>query len=215
MDNDSWILPFAETLVDSLSQLGHVATLVREQGHVATGDICFLLGCVKLMTAKNLAKNTHNLVIHESELPRGKGFAPVAWQILEGENTIPVCLIEASDSVDSGDIWLTDNIVLNGSELNQEWRRLQGEISIRLCEYFVVNFCQLTSEKQQGKESFFERRTEKDSELDINKSISEQFNLLRVVDNNRYPAFFYLNGHKYILKIEREDDLNGLSRSTH
>ena len=32
----------------------------------------------------------------------------------------------------------------------------------------------------------------------------EQFNLFRVVDNDRYPAFFELNGSKYYLMIKAE-----------
>lgn len=33
---------------------------------------------------------------------------------------------------------------------------------------------------------------------------TEQFNLLRIADNENYPAFFILNGQKYILKIYKE-----------
>ena len=36
-----------------------------------------------------------------------------------------------------------------------------------------------------------EKRTPADSEIDPGKSILEQFNLLRIVDSERYPAFFY------------------------
>ena len=56
----------------------------------------------------------------------------------------------------------------------------------------------------KGKGSFYRKRTPEDSELDIDKTIREQFNLLRAVDNNRYPAFFKLNGQKYTLKIFRD-----------
>ena len=42
-----------------------------------------------------------------------------------------------------------------------------------------------------------------DSELDINKSINSQFNLLRICDNKRYPAFFRKHGFTYKLQIEK------------
>ena len=45
------------------------------------------------------------------------------------------------------------------------------------------------------------RVTSEGSELDINKSIKSQFNMLRVVDNERYPAFFSHKKKKYIIKI--------------
>ena len=57
---------------------------------------------------------------------------------------------------------------------------------------------------QKGKETFYPRRKQKDNELNINKSILEQFNLLRVVDNKRYPAHFYVDNQKYILKIYKK-----------
>ena len=38
------------------------------------------------------------------------------------------------------------------------------------------------------------------------RTLAEQFNLLRTVDNTRYPAFFDLQGHRYRLHIEKVDD---------
>ena len=39
--------------------------------------------------------------------------------------------------------------------------------------------------------TYLQRRTPEDSELDVKKSIAEQFNLFRIADENRYPCFFY------------------------
>ncbi|HGG0417971.1 TPA: hypothetical protein ACJFE8_002771 [Clostridium sporogenes] len=41
--------------------------------------------------------------------------------------------------------------------------------------------------------------------LDINKTIKEQFNLLRVADNEKYPAYFMFNNKKYIVRIYKEN----------
>jgi len=45
-------------------------------------DIVFILGYTKILKNNFLKKNKYNLVVHESNLPKGKGFAPVQWQIL-------------------------------------------------------------------------------------------------------------------------------------
>ena len=37
----------------------------------------------------------------------------------------------------------------------------------------------------------------------IKQIIKDQFNLLRIVDNSRYPAFFIHKNKKYVLKISR------------
>ena len=67
------------------------------------------------------------------------------------------------------------------------------------------NIKKMKGESQRGEETFYKKRTPKDSELDINKTIKEQFNLLRIVDNEKYPAFFKFKNKIYTLKIrERE-----------
>jgi len=82
----------------------------------------------------------------------------------------------------------------------------QAEFTLAMCIDFLENYESLKKPvKQVGEESFYEKRTPKSSELDIHKSIKEQINLLRIVSNEEYPAFFMLDGHKYILKIEEED----------
>ena len=59
----------------------------------------------------------NTLVVHESELPKGHGWAPMTWQILEGKKQIPVTLLEAQNAVDSGQVYLREYIELKGTEL--------------------------------------------------------------------------------------------------
>jgi len=48
------------------------------------------------------------------------------------------------------------------------------------------------------------KRVPDDSRIDPNESIAKQFNLLRLADAKRYPAFFEYLGVKYVIKIEKE-----------
>ena len=50
---------------------------------------------------------------------------------------------------------------------------------------------------------FLKKRSPKDSKIKIKKSILSQFNLLRSVDNKNYPAFFFIYGKKYFIKISK------------
>lgn len=166
-------------------------------------DIVFVLGYTKILSKNFLKKNNLNLVIHESDLPNGKGFAPIQWQILKGKKNITFSLLEMAESFDSGDIFLQKKLKLNGHELNQEIRNLQAKLTIKIIKLFLKKYPKilLFKTKQQGKSTFFKKRSVKDSELDINKSIKDQFNLLRVVDNENYPAFIKFKKRKYIIKI--------------
>lgn len=204
VDNDSWILPYAEALVAYFSS-HYQCQLFRNADDITQGDVCFLLGCTQIIPNEIRKRNQYNLVVHESALPQGKGFAPMSWQIIEGKRSIPVCLLEASENVDSGKIWLKDTIELNGNELHDEWRDKQGKITIKLAKEFIENFTTLTANAQCGQENFYAKRNKNDSELDVNKSLAEQFNLLRVVSNSDYPAFFIKDGIKYKIEISRHD----------
>ena len=46
-----------------------------------------------------------------------------------------------------------------------------------------------------------------DSELDIKKSIKDQFDKLRIVDNNKYPPFFLINKKIYTIRIDHHKDI--------
>lgn len=203
VDNDSWILPYAERIVARAQERGLSARLCRSYASIDPGNVAFFLGCIGIASSEALKRNRWNLVVHESDLPKGRGFSPLSWSILAGENVIPVCLIEAADEVDAGAILYKDRIVLEGHELIGEIRAALGEKTIELCERFLYEASPVTPVPQVGEPTYFKRRRPPDSRLDPNQSISDQFELLRIVDNRRYPAFFELRGHRYVLSIEK------------
>ena len=205
VDNDSWILPYAEQLVTTCKEMGLDVTFARNQHQLVQSDVSFFIGCTQLVSPENLKKSALNLVVHESALPEGKGFAPVAWQILEGKHDIPICLIEASEAADSGDIWLQDSFSLTGSELYHEWGAKQGQATLALCIKFLSDSQGIIPIKQHGVETFYARRTPRDSELSIEKTLEQQFDLLRTVDNDNFPAFFHHRGKTYKLEISEYD----------
>ncbi len=203
VDNPSWILPWAERLVESAKVGGDLPTLARSWGEVGEGGICFILGCTQLIPKEILKKNRKNLVVHESALPEGRGFAPLSWQILEGKKDVPVRLIEATASADAGPVVFTENLQFEGHELCPELRKSQGEMTVNLCLKYLESNDVPEAVEQQGEGTVYPRRTPKDSCLDTDQSIAKQFDLLRIVDNDHYPAFFFAQGHRYKLTIEK------------
>lgn len=206
LDADSWINDYIHELARELEKDGHGVRIVHKADEIPLGDFVFFLGCGQIVPHSILKRNRHNLVVHESDLPKGKGWSPLTWQILEGKNEVPVCLLEAAEPVDSGTIYLRDTTQFNGTELVGELRKAQADTSIRMCLRFVHEYPVIAGKgiKQDGESTFYKRRSKECSRLDPNKTIREQFNLLRVVDNERYPAFFEYKGERYIVKIEKD-----------
>lgn len=203
VDNESWILPHARDLQSELLESGFASTLYRHQEEVLGGDVLFLLGCTQIFKESKLELYARTLVVHESALPRGKGFAPMTWQILEGESVIPFSLIEATAEVDSGAIYLQRSLELDGTELCDELRHMQGVTTKKICLEYIRADTEPSAICQVGEDTFYARRTPEDSELDVTKSIDELFNQLRVVDNRAYPAFFKYRGKTYQIKISK------------
>ena len=203
VDNqNSWIIPYVIKLKEEIiKKFNFPVKLIYKHEDVIKGEVLCLLSCEKIF--KYLNYNDYNLVIHESDLPLGKGWSPLTWQVLEGKNEIPVTLFEAAESVDAGEIYSKEYLKLNGSELLPEIKDKQGKITIKLILLFLENFPMIGKE-QVGESTFYDRRKAEDSKLDINKSIADQFNLLRVCDNERYPAYFSYKGSEYKILIEKK-----------
>lgn len=168
-------------------------------------DIVFILGYTKILSKVFLESNTLNLVVHESDLPKGKGFSPIQWQILEGKDKILFTLFEIEEGLDSGDIFLQKEVYFEGHELFDEIRKIQALKTIELIGQFLEKYPNVSRTKQKGTESFYSRRNNQDDKLDINKTILEQFNHLRIANNQDYPLWFEINGYKYNIKISKDD----------
>lgn len=202
-DKKHKIIPFLEKWKTSNSN-HHNISIVNNSSEVKSGDILFLISCLEIIKMDIRSRFKHTLVIHESNLPHGKGWSPVQWQILNGSNSISVSLLEAVDKVDSGDIWKKEIVELEGHELADEINEQIFPIKLDLMDFAVKNMNSINKTVQKEiNEPYFPRRTPEDSEIDITTSISEQFNLLRIADNERYPCFFNYKGHRYKISLTK------------
>nr|AAR37707.1 conserved hypothetical protein [uncultured marine bacterium 440] len=164
-------------------------------------DLVFILNYTKILKPSFLRKNKLNLAIHSSDLPEGKGFAPIQWQILEGKNKIYTTLFEAVEKFDSGRIFEKDYILLKGTELYDEIRYHQAKLIIKIIKKFLNKYPNIKSKRQVGKSTFYRHRYKSDSKLNINFSIKKLFNQMRVANNEKWPSFFYFKKKKFIIKI--------------
>ncbi len=212
-DASSWFNPFIPPFVAELQAIGHEVIHIHKVKEITDGDIVFYLSCGQLVPVEILQRNKHNVVIHESDLPKGKGWSPLTWQILEGQNRIPATMFEAVEAVDSGQIYLQQMMEFTGFELVDDLRKQQAHISLEMCRTFVNQYPHILAQarQQEGEATFYPRRRPEDSRLDIDKSIREQFNLLRVADNERYPAYFEIDGHRYKIAVYAEGTSVGAS----
>tara|TARA_B110000014_G_C20021105_1_gene529808 strand:+ start:432 stop:1094 length:663 start_codon:yes stop_codon:yes gene_type:complete len=178
----------------------------KNHKYIKNEDIVFILSYTKILPESFLNKNKVNLIAHASKLPEDRGFAPVQYQVLKGKNIIDISLLEAAKKVDAGDVYLRDKFKLKKTDLSYEIRKKQAEATFNIIKKFLKKYPKIKKNKQKGKSNFNKRRYEDSNKLNIYKSLKNQFNILRVSDNDHYPAQININNANYILKIYKKEN---------
>jgi methionyl-tRNA formyltransferase len=205
--NEHPVIPYLKRWIFENSS-GHEIHLVGNKIEVISGDILFLISCSEIIDKKTRSAFKKVLVVHASDLPKGRGWSPYIWEILEGAEQIVVSLLEAEDKVDSGDIWAKKNIFVPKHALWNEINHLIFSAELDLLDYAVNNFSvvQPQPQDQSIQPTYYPKRTPNDSRINPEQLLGAQFDLIRVCDPDRYPAFFELHGHTYIIRLERADE---------
>lgn len=202
-ERDSWINEYLRHALNRLSGEPHDTLWVHHAEHVNECDLLFVLGYCRKLPQNVLFRASHPLVVHESALPLGRGWSPMTWQVIDGADSICVTMFRAETEVDTGDILHQVQIALDGTELVGELRRKQWGATWDLVKYAIDTFPDFKYRPQIGEPTYYARRGPDDSQLDVEKTIREQFNLLRTVDNEKYPAYFIYKGICYRIKIDK------------
>ena len=162
-----------------------------------------------MVPLKYLHRSKYNIVVHGSDLPRGRGMSPISWQILNNKKNITFSLIEANESIDNGKIYYKKKINIKKDTLFDEIKNIQFDASINLIKKFLKylkkNKKPPKSVEQVGTPSYYRKRTPADGRLSINKNLKSQFNLLRIADNKNYPSFFKIYNKTYVLKVIKKN----------
>lgn len=199
---NAWLKRWMDEVADRAD-----VTLHRDVAEVGEGDFLFLIACHQLVKKDVRDRFDFTLVAHGSRLPLGRGWSPIVWQVLEGENELPLTLLNAEGGVDTGDIWHSATIGLDGTELSDEINAAVARETVGLMSWALANCRTTTPRPQEGEPTLYPRRTPADSEVRPEQSIAEIFDLLRVSDPDRYPAFFEIRGQRYILRVEKAPPL--------
>lgn len=183
----------------------HEIEIVRKKGDLSGGDILFLISCSEIVSAADRSAYRATLVLHASDLPKGRGWSPYIWEIIRGAEEITLSLLEAEDKVDSGRIWQKARFPIPKDALWDEINKRLFNAEIELIDFAVREFSSIMPVEQDIRiePTYYPRRSPSDSQIDPSQSIASQFDRIRVCDPQRFPAFFELHGKKYKIVLEK------------
>lgn len=186
----------------------HDIEVVRKKNELTGGDILFLVSCSEIVSANDQALYGVCLVLHASDLPRGRGWSPHIWELVAGASHITLSLLEAKDKVDTGRIWQKVHISISPTALWDEINHQLFTTEIQLMDFALASYGQIQPKEQftDVMPTYFRQRTPQDSCIDPYQSLASQFDLIRVCDPHRFPAFFEYRGQRFALKLEKFND---------
>ncbi|MGR2736823.1 formyltransferase family protein [Billgrantia sp. Q4P2] len=187
-------------------QAAHNIELCRDRQELPGGDILFLISCSQIIDAATRSRYQHTLVLHASDLPQGRGWSPHVWALLEGARTITVSLLEAEDEVDTGAIWAKRSFQVPPHALHDEIHQLLFDTELALMDealFLIQANTQPVPQSENITPTYYRKRSPTDSEVDPTRPLCDLFNVIRVMDPERYPAYFRLHGHTYIIKLRK------------
>lgn len=144
--------------------------------------------------------------VHTSALPKYRGYHPLNWAIIKGENTIGVTVHYIDSGADSGDILAQKIIpISNKDDINSVREKLTtigAELLVDVVKKIDKKKARLIGTVQNHEEaSYAPKRTPEEGKINWDKDTREIFNLIRAL-KSPYPNAFTSNKKREKIEIE-------------
>lgn len=166
-------------------------------------DICFVMGWYYIIPQEVINKVKGGFIgIHNSFLPAYRGFAPIVWSIINGDNETGFSVFSFDKGMDTGDIWYQEKVTICQED---EIADVLHKISKGVYRFFGENYLKILSgelkAKSQSNEgiSYGTKRAPEDGNIDWNMNASDIYNFVRA-QTRPYPgAYTTYKGGKIII----------------
>lgn len=166
--------------------------------HRLKPDVVFCLGWRTLIPMEILGCAPHGgVAVHDSLLPRLRGFAPSNWGLILGHDQLGATLFQLTDSVDAGDIYFQEAIVPEPAETYKSIQSRIADLSVRLFDQFLDAAAAGTlvaRQQNHANATFTCTRSPADGEIDWSMSSDSISRLVRALAPPAPPAFTYFLG---------------------
>ena len=153
------------------------------------------------------------IIFHAALLPRYRGFAPVNWPLINGEEKTGVTMFYAAEEMDSGDIIeQRERIITDGDNAGT----IDTWLNTTVAQMLVENLPRLAAgtaprmQQDEAQATYAIWRSPEDGHIDWSQPARSVFNLIRGLSSPYPGAYSLLEGRKLIIwsaEIEREPRL--------
>ena len=193
-------------LVPILNKYSIPYRLLNKHDNITNENMVFCVNYYKIIPPSITDTLKYGVwIFHGSDLPKGRGWAPLAWTLINRESKFVLTLFKADGGMDTGMYFDKRSVNINETTTIY-WLREKSYEMIKdlICSLFneITSTGSITLHQQEGTPTTYVRRTPKDSELDINRPLKELWSTIRACHNDDYPAFFKIGDSKITLHYE-------------
>jgi methionyl-tRNA formyltransferase len=190
----------------TLAQLGHPHYRAGNNYELQPekGDT-IVFGFWSWLIQKDALENCDCISFHAADLPHYRGGSPIQHQIIDGWTATKLTAFRPTEAIDAGPIFLKKTISLEG-DLGPIMERI-GTMMAYMTAEIIEQKIEPEQQALDG-EPFNKRRTPDMSEIKLDMTAIDAYNLVRCLNMEPYPAAFIRmkDGKKLkILKAEVEE----------
>lgn len=163
-------------------------------------DLLLVVGWRYLISERAYARPRRGtFVIHDSLLPRYRGFSPTVWAIRNGEDHTGATLFRIAQQVDHGDVVDQVKVPIGPEDTIAEVMERVTHAYLALLERqldALLHGAAVCRPQQHSQATYFGKRGIEDIEIDWSKSAGHIHNLVRAVTAPYPGAFTWLGGRR-------------------
>ena len=133
----------------------------------------------------NVLNSAKCINIHPSSLPKYRGPSPIRTAILNGDKNMDVCLMNMTDELDAGDVYMRKNIEIGENDTNEDIENKVSQIAIEMLNEYLKSPNQYPPISQTGEPTFTHKFTGADEIIDWKKSPIRIHNQIRALGCGR------------------------------
>lgn len=177
-------------------------------------DCCFVVGWYWLFSKELLASVPKGFIgLHNSLLPRYRGFSPLVWTLINGESEAGFSVFSLSEEMDSGRLWAQDRVAVGPDDyVGDVLARIEDLAPTRVAEVYAGLLAGTKNPWAQpdSEATYCAQRLPEDGRIVWTHSAERIRNLVRALSDPYPGAFTVLDGDP--LTVWRAD-LVGVSYS--
>lgn len=162
-----------------------VHTSIKEFDCVAEKPDMIVVFSYGVILRDNVLNAAPCINVHPSSLPKYRGPSPIRTALLNGDETMEVCLMAMSAEMDAGDIYMREKLDIDINDTNETLESKVANIAIEMLDKYMENPQLYTAKPQTGEPTFTRKFEGPDEIIDWKKNPIQIHNQIRALGCGR------------------------------